>query len=101
MKVYGGVDILIHVFLTSELIGGEWSASRPCPFTPGKSTWNPLDRRLGEPQSQSVRYLDTEYCAYSGVLYYILRFSLRIKLSITLGLIGFIGLRIESRGGLL
>jgi hypothetical protein len=36
MKVYGGVDVLIHVFLTSALIGGEWSASHPGRFTPGK-----------------------------------------------------------------
>jgi hypothetical protein len=36
MKVYGGVDVLIHIFLTSALVGGEWSASRPCRFTPGE-----------------------------------------------------------------
>jgi hypothetical protein len=29
MKVYGGVDVQIHVFLTSALVGCEWSASRP------------------------------------------------------------------------
>jgi hypothetical protein len=28
MKTYGGVDVQIHVFLTSALVGGEWSASR-------------------------------------------------------------------------
>jgi hypothetical protein len=33
MKVYGGVDIEIQVFVTSELVGGEWSASRPDRFT--------------------------------------------------------------------
>ena len=33
MKVYGGVDVWIHIFLTSALAGGEWSASRPCRFT--------------------------------------------------------------------
>jgi hypothetical protein len=38
MKTYGGVEVLIHVFLTSALDGGEWSASRPCRFTPG-SHW--------------------------------------------------------------
>jgi hypothetical protein len=27
---------LIHIFLTSALVGGEWSASRPCRFTPGE-----------------------------------------------------------------
>jgi hypothetical protein len=35
MKTYRGVDVWIHIFLTSALVGGEWSASRPCPFTPG------------------------------------------------------------------
>jgi hypothetical protein len=28
MKAYGGVDVLIHIFLASALVGGEWSASR-------------------------------------------------------------------------
>jgi hypothetical protein len=38
MKAYGGVDVYIHVFLTSAVVWGEWSASRPgrlsprCPF---------------------------------------------------------------------
>jgi hypothetical protein len=35
MKAYGGVDVQIHVFFTSALVGGEWSASQPCGFTPG------------------------------------------------------------------
>jgi hypothetical protein len=48
MKKYGGVD----VFLTSALIGGEWSTSCPDRFTPGEK---PLDRRLGGPQNQSGR----------------------------------------------
>jgi hypothetical protein len=30
----GGVDMPFHVFLTSALDGGEWSASRPGQFTP-------------------------------------------------------------------
>jgi hypothetical protein len=29
MKMYGGLDVYIHIFLTSALAGGEWSASRP------------------------------------------------------------------------
>jgi hypothetical protein len=35
MKVYGGVDAQIHIFLTFAL-GGEWSASRPGRLTPGE-----------------------------------------------------------------
>jgi hypothetical protein len=34
MKAYGGVDVYIHIFLTSALGGGEWSASGPGRFTP-------------------------------------------------------------------
>jgi hypothetical protein len=36
--------------LTSALGGGEWSASRPGRFAPGKKTRYPLYRRLGGPQ---------------------------------------------------
>jgi hypothetical protein len=36
MKAYGGVDIQVHIVLPSALVGGEWSASRPCRFTPGE-----------------------------------------------------------------
>jgi hypothetical protein len=36
MKAYGGVDVQSHIFLTSALAGGEWSASRPGRFNPGK-----------------------------------------------------------------
>jgi hypothetical protein len=36
MKAYEGVDVGIHIFLTSALVGGEWSASRPCRFTTGE-----------------------------------------------------------------
>jgi hypothetical protein len=35
MKMYGGVDVYIHIFLTLVIVGGELSASRPCRFTPG------------------------------------------------------------------
>jgi hypothetical protein len=30
------VDVYIHIFMTSALVGGEWSASRPGRFTPGE-----------------------------------------------------------------
>jgi hypothetical protein len=33
MKTYGGVNVYIQVFLTLELVGGEWSASRPAALT--------------------------------------------------------------------
>jgi hypothetical protein len=36
MKVYGGVDVQIHIFLTSALVIGEWSASWAGCFNPGE-----------------------------------------------------------------
>jgi hypothetical protein len=36
MKEYGEVDVQTHVFLTSTVVGGERSASRPGGFTTGK-----------------------------------------------------------------
>jgi hypothetical protein len=33
---YEGADVQIHVFLTSALVGGEWSASHLGYFTPGE-----------------------------------------------------------------
>jgi hypothetical protein len=35
MKAYGGVDVWIHIFLASALVGGEWPVSHPGRFTPG------------------------------------------------------------------
>jgi hypothetical protein len=35
MKVYGGVDAYIHIFLTSALGGEKWSDSLPRHFIPG------------------------------------------------------------------
>jgi hypothetical protein len=54
MKVYGGVDVYIHIFLTSVLAGGDWSASRPGRFTPG-THWI---KRLRGPPRLSERYAD-------------------------------------------
>jgi hypothetical protein len=36
MKTYGGVGVYTQVFLTSAIVGGEWSASRPCRFISGE-----------------------------------------------------------------
>jgi hypothetical protein len=36
MKVYEGVEVQMHVLLTSALVGGEWLALRPCRFTPAE-----------------------------------------------------------------
>jgi hypothetical protein len=36
MNAYGGVDVEIHIFLNTALVGGEWSASRPGSFKPGE-----------------------------------------------------------------
>jgi hypothetical protein len=36
MQAYGGMDVYIHIFLTSALAGGEWSVSRPGRFTLGE-----------------------------------------------------------------
>jgi hypothetical protein len=33
----GELDVYIHVLLTSALVGGKWSASRPGRFTPRES----------------------------------------------------------------
>jgi hypothetical protein len=35
MKAYRELDVEIHIFLTSALIGSEWTASCPGRFTPG------------------------------------------------------------------
>jgi hypothetical protein len=53
MKVHWGVDVQIYIFLTSALAGDEWSASRPCRFTPKERTlgthwiWGCVDLSAG------------------------------------------------------
>jgi hypothetical protein len=36
IKMYGGVEVQLHVFLTLVLDEDEWSASHPSHFTPGE-----------------------------------------------------------------
>jgi hypothetical protein len=51
------IEVQLHVFLTSALDRGVWSASLSGRFTgQGKSLQYPLDRSLGEPQSWSERH---------------------------------------------
>jgi hypothetical protein len=45
MKMVGGVDVQIHVFLTLALVGGEWSDSRHGLLTPGEKA--PGTHRIG------------------------------------------------------
>jgi hypothetical protein len=37
MKVYRGMDVWIHIFWTSALAAGEWSASLPGRYKPGET----------------------------------------------------------------
>jgi hypothetical protein len=54
MKTYWGSGLYSSTHsLISALDGCEWSASRPCRFTP--ISWYALDRKLGGPQSRSGR----------------------------------------------
>jgi hypothetical protein len=63
MKAYGGVDVYIHIFLTSALAGGEWSPSRPGRFTPTERApgthwirgW--VDPRAGPDDVQKRKFL--------------------------------------------
>jgi hypothetical protein len=52
-----GVEVYLHLFLTSVLDGSEWSASRAGRFTPGEMALGaPLTRGLGRPSSQYGRF---------------------------------------------
>jgi hypothetical protein len=67
MRTYGGVDVYIHIFLTSALVGGEWSASRLCRFTPGKEPPVPIVQEVGGPQSRSGRYGEVKILTLPGL----------------------------------
>jgi hypothetical protein len=49
------VDVLIHIFLTSVIAGGEWSASRPGRSTPGNEPLVSIGQEPSGPQSQYGR----------------------------------------------
>jgi hypothetical protein len=57
IKTRDAVHVQLHIFLTSALDGGEWSASRPGRCTPGKRAPRyPFDRKLGGPQNRAGRH---------------------------------------------
>jgi hypothetical protein len=63
MKAYGGVNIWVHIFLTSALVGSEWSGSRPGRFIPGErapdSRWRGgwVDSRAGLDDLEKRKFL--------------------------------------------
>ena len=52
MKAYEGVEVWLHSFFTSVLDGSELSTSSPGHFFSVKEPQCPLNKRLGDPQSQ-------------------------------------------------
>jgi hypothetical protein len=54
MKTYWGVKEQLHLPLTSELDGGEWTASRPGHFTLGKTAPGTHWTRSRDPKSRTV-----------------------------------------------
>jgi hypothetical protein len=62
-KHMGGVDVLIHVSLTSPLVGGEWSASCSGCFILGKEPQYSFDRKL---QSWSGQHVELKILGPAG-----------------------------------
>jgi hypothetical protein len=54
--MYRGVEVQIHICLTSALFASVLSASQPAPLLPGKGSEYSLNRRLGGPPSRPERY---------------------------------------------
>jgi hypothetical protein len=63
MKAYVGVNVKVHIYLTSVLVGGVWSVSRPCRFTPGERApgtyWRGgwADLRVGLDDVEKIKFL--------------------------------------------
>jgi hypothetical protein len=55
MKTYRGVDVQIHIFLTSVLVEVGGQLHVPAALPPGTNPRYPLYRWLGGPQSRSGR----------------------------------------------
>jgi hypothetical protein len=66
MQAYGGVNVWIHIFVTSALVGGEWSASRTYRFSlreePPHShcTGGWVDLRAGLDEVEKRQYLNLQ-----------------------------------------
>jgi hypothetical protein len=56
MEAYWGVDVEIHVFLTSTLVEMSCQPRASAALPPRRSPRYPSDMRLSEPQSRSGRY---------------------------------------------
>jgi hypothetical protein len=66
MKANEGVNVYIHVFLTSALAGGEWSASRAGRFTPGERARGTLEPTGTQtPTSSVVQPVASRYTEYA------------------------------------
>jgi hypothetical protein len=59
MKTYGGVDVQIHIFLISALVGGEWSATCPGERAPHRthSIGGWVDPRAGLDDVEKRKFL--------------------------------------------
>jgi hypothetical protein len=67
MKTYRGVDVEIHIFLTSALVGVSGQLHAPAALPLGKSPRYPFYRRLGGPQSRSGQYGEVKIFTQTGL----------------------------------
>jgi hypothetical protein len=67
MKAYGGVDVLIHILLTSALAEGEWSASRLGRFTPGERPPVPSGQKVVDPRTGLVDVEKRKFLTPAGL----------------------------------
>jgi hypothetical protein len=56
IKTHLGNGCIASHILASTLNESEWSASRPCRFSPRKSCWCPFNRRLDRQLNHSYRF---------------------------------------------
>jgi hypothetical protein len=61
-KTYGGSGCMDPFFLTSALVGGEWSSFRPLPLYPRRKS----PRKLGVPQSQPLGRMEEKILDPTG-----------------------------------